>query len=520
MIEFKKFINPIGNFIYSVLENRGKLLAWVIGIVSVLYIIAFNAFCVDDAFITFRYGRNLIENGIWNWNATTELVEAYTSSLYGFLCIIPHALNMSPALFFDLFSLFILYFLYKKIKNNSETKYSLFLTLFILLLSPITFVHLSSGLETPLFVLVMFDSYLLFSKIIEKNENKYKRLYFNFLLLPFIRPDGALVSLILFIALVYKKRAIKNFGFLSLMGLIGVVYFYVRYKYFGYLLPNPIYEKYSSPPEWLFMHNLRGAKIFIILMFTSFIAGQKKFVDLIAVVISLIFVYCYAKAELMMNYSFRFFFQALIPAILFITLRINKKNNILMILMIASILYYINNSFRGINYSYNYMYSLNNSYGEFGRAVSEFKDDKFVLATGDCGILPYEAGWNVVDLMGLANVEIAHNNISVKYLKKVNPDLILGYSRTDGKPNIDDTGISFTTLRDKVVNEYVNMDDRYEYVDSFSNGSYYMVSYLRKDNVKFNEVSKVIKDVSLKTKDFFDFGFWNVLKFNMNFYFS
>jgi hypothetical protein len=71
-------------------------------------------FTVDDAFITFRYGYNLVNHGIWNWNPDNDLVEAYTSGLYAALSILPHAFHIPVVLFFKLIGLScLLWFLWR-----------------------------------------------------------------------------------------------------------------------------------------------------------------------------------------------------------------------------------------------------------------------------------------------------------------------------------------------------------------------------------------------------------------------
>ena len=69
----------------------------------------FSRFTVDDAFITFRYGKNLIDFGIWNYNPSNiDMVQAYTNPIYAVLGIIPNLFNWDVVLFFKLFSILLL----------------------------------------------------------------------------------------------------------------------------------------------------------------------------------------------------------------------------------------------------------------------------------------------------------------------------------------------------------------------------------------------------------------------------
>ena len=48
--------------------------------VAVLAILAFPPSAADDAYITFRYARNLAEHGELNWNVGEDPVEGYTGA--------------------------------------------------------------------------------------------------------------------------------------------------------------------------------------------------------------------------------------------------------------------------------------------------------------------------------------------------------------------------------------------------------------------------------------------------------
>jgi hypothetical protein len=102
----------------------------------------FSRFTVDDAFIGWRYAKNLIDFGIWNYNPSNfDLTNAYTSPLLTFLSIIPEILGINVVLFFKLFFLinaFIVYFVVSdRLKDNS-------LLLIIFFALPSTIIHIFS----------------------------------------------------------------------------------------------------------------------------------------------------------------------------------------------------------------------------------------------------------------------------------------------------------------------------------------------------------------------------------------
>ena len=55
-------------------------------------------FTTDDAYITFRYGRNLAEGAGLTWNPTGPMVEGYSNFLYVLLSALVIASGMSLAM--------------------------------------------------------------------------------------------------------------------------------------------------------------------------------------------------------------------------------------------------------------------------------------------------------------------------------------------------------------------------------------------------------------------------------------
>ena len=110
----------------------------------------YSRFTVDDAFITWRYGKNLVEHGIWNYNPTTlDLTQSYTNPIYAILSIIPAFFAIDVVFFFKIVAtlkilVFSVWFL--RITQLS------WLMILLLLSIPATIVHAYSGLETFLFV--------------------------------------------------------------------------------------------------------------------------------------------------------------------------------------------------------------------------------------------------------------------------------------------------------------------------------------------------------------------------------
>ncbi len=83
--------------------NQIKLLQYkyyFILIISLTFYAYVNSFIQDDAFITFRYSKNLALYGELNWNLGDSLkVEGYSNFLWMLIMVIPEKLNVDVQAF-------------------------------------------------------------------------------------------------------------------------------------------------------------------------------------------------------------------------------------------------------------------------------------------------------------------------------------------------------------------------------------------------------------------------------------
>ena len=83
-------------------ESRTTLWIALALLAGLFWTVLFFQFTVDDAYISFRYAKMLVEHHVWNWNPSGARVESYTSATYTVLAIVPALLHLPTALFFKL----------------------------------------------------------------------------------------------------------------------------------------------------------------------------------------------------------------------------------------------------------------------------------------------------------------------------------------------------------------------------------------------------------------------------------
>ncbi len=230
---------------------------WIVVIGAVLYgayqVISYRWVC-DDAFISFRYARNLV-NGLGLVFNAGERVEGYTNFLWTMIMAAGMVVKLDPVplsewlgaiSFFVTVGLFG-YFSYRLFRSK-ESGASLWLpfTSIALLLHRDSQIFATSGLETSLVTALVSGSFVLLV-LAERNRS----LLIAGLILAaalLTRPDTmpfCAVSLI-FIG-VTRRPVIKSLLLLlAPMALIYLPYWIIRYNYYGYPFPNTYYAKSAN----------------------------------------------------------------------------------------------------------------------------------------------------------------------------------------------------------------------------------------------------------------------------------
>lgn len=202
----------------------------------------FIDFVVDDAFISYRYAKNLVRGNGMVFNLG-EKVEGYTNFLWVILISIFMRVGANPVIVSKVFgivsSFLLLYGTYLMGKKLLDSKYPHdLIALFLLSVSPCIAVWAVGGLETVFFAaLVVWAIYFSFST---------KYLLFSpylFILASMTRPEGVLFFLITLAYMLIVRRYRDSLGSLIRFLLFGGIYFVWRLYYFGNLLPNTFYAK-------------------------------------------------------------------------------------------------------------------------------------------------------------------------------------------------------------------------------------------------------------------------------------
>lgn len=429
-------------------EAIRKVSLFFIFVVSAVNLWVFARFTVDDAFITWRYGKNLIEHGIWAYNPFEfDLTQAYTNPIYALFSIIPASIGADPVLAFKVLSIVLLLAFLVQFLALVERNALTLSMLAIFVFAPKTLLHVFSGLET--FLYVALTAFLFIA--LDRRAFGIATALTSILVLT--RPEAWLLAALVpaFVFATTKQDRLKS-AFRVLLPIVAVMgfYFAAHYFHFGEFLPNTYFAKTFSE----FSHSDAVKLILALspLIVLALLPGRQVF--FLAYIHTVILVGKYLTSTLAMNYGDRFVFHVFGPLFLFTFYKLHRhissarnsenetlsdirprgKNLILTLCLatsgfLAGYYYDAHNYLRFINY-YPRLLSV---HGEFGRALRDLTENGEVrgVAMGDAGIAAYHADLPNLDLLGLGSRMVTRNGIDPTLIGIYDPDVIVFYGAQD-----------------------------------------------------------------------------------------
>ena len=490
-------------------------------IIIIALIIGFFLFVqttVDDAFICFRYGYNLINNGIWNWNINNEKAEAYTSFSYMMLSVFPSLLNIQPHLFFKAFTFLVLLLLCYRLYINNSNKFGIFFVLLFIVANWQTHVHIYACLET------LFLVFLITETLLQLNKEKINQiiLWFLALLLPLTRPEAVAFSFLIFLYIVFiKKEKIHTKSFLFFVCL-GFVYYAWRFFYFGLPFPLSFYHKsVSGNMGWIgVIYNTYTSWQYILLAIALFFLVERHKLAKYSLITSLLIYYLlYSTSTLLMNYANRFAFQIFMPSILFslfIIIQLYpekiKEAGIFSCFFVLAISYkgvfdkmplaFFEASTISVNYKASYVYQY--SYYNIGKHLQKIENrENLKILSGDAGIIPYLSNAKCYDFNGLANKHLSRKIIDKSYFDEINADLII----IGPAPNIDFAVDSLKNIKQSMVQTLylTEKSDRYTRLSKtipFYSDAIHFIFYVKKESLYKKDLEHQLSKAILFSENF------------------
>jgi len=449
-------------------EGEGKKDGLLIGaalfsIIGHLFLFWLSAqifsYTIDDAYITFRYSKNLAAGFGPTYNPGQPPVEGYTTFLWMLLMTLPHLFGVNVATFskivgilltcgtFSLISL-LTFTLTRQFTLKARIQFGAFAS-YLLAMLPITAIHSIAGMETTLFIFLI--SLMVYSVSVGILDNS-RLLYWSPLMglaIGMTRPEGNAITLLLlacgwFLSAQTIRKRLTWFS-LGLYVLPGALYFTWRFLYYDLILPLPFYMKIlhgtglfggSSEVGSYLIYLLPSISV---LLLVGILRMRKEHFAIIIPIVFLLIFYLFPVHA--MGFNWRFIYPAtpfisVLVAIGGITVyellcgQIQSNKAWEPFLLVGFLLIGLGN-LSGLNNvirQHNFYGAGISKYKSFGTILSDYSNNhEMTLATGDAGTLPYYSDWQVIDLFGLNSKELAFDTIPLYSLlfEKQPVDLIL-----------------------------------------------------------------------------------------------
>lgn len=488
----------------KLLQNKNILIVSIL-LAIVLGFFLFVQTTVDDAYICFRYGYNLIHEGIWNYNADHNLIEAYTSFTYMLLSVFPPLLNVQPQLFFKIISFVFFLLIVRKIYISIEDKRSALLVIFFFVANWQTHVHVYACLETIFWVWLLLEIFTLLHQQTISNS-KQSKLWFFALLLPLTRPEGAVISVFIFIYIVVIKKEKIYFPSLVCFAFVGLAYFVLRYLYFGLPLPLSFYHKSvgnNLGPLGLVYNSLTIWQYLLTFVLLFVLAKQNKLFKYTALLMLFIYYFFYGTSALLMNYANRFGFQLFYPVFIFALIILfqhikhkQKQTSLAMLLFIflislKGLLAHNIVEISSIKNNALFSYAMQKGHIKVGKAIGKINAKELKVMLGDAGVIPYLGKATFIDVQGLADVHLSRNKIDKQYFGTVNPDLVILVSFSKNPAYLaQDKGTM------GILYGIITSTNNYQYAGTLAamQGYYNLFFYIKKDSKFKEELNKNLNE--------------------------
>lgn len=402
-------------------------------------LVAFWPFTVDDAYITLRYSAHLAAGLGPDWNPGEAPAEGYTTFLWMALMALPHRLGLdgitaakATGTACMIGAVAVTGLCAARIAGDlppAPRRFAGCAAAFMLACVPATSVHAVSGMETGLFTLLVTAHTLALIALCDTPRPRLTWLVAGLgLAAALTRPEAnLLVAVSASVALLrLQPDARRRLALAVLLAhvLPGAAYFAWRVGHYGQLLPLPFYVKTTAEPALLagradaldFVYDLTIRRFYVCapLFYGLWTYGRRLAAPLGAA--AALFVFYLFPAHIM-AFDWRYLFPIL-PLLVAVTAaglaHATQRLGAPLAAVRAATAVLIAVGYLGgidahIQGKVDYGAGLARAHIPIGRALARVRDQvaRPLLASLDCGAIPYYSGWITLDTYGLNDATIA-----------------------------------------------------------------------------------------------------------------
>ena len=426
--------------------TNGNSRLGTVSLITILFLLVFHMagyahIDTDDAYISFRYARNLFRGNGLVFNPG-ERVEGYTNFLWTILMVPSFAANFDPMtwarILGGLCSLCCIIALAVFARSYRQ---AILATLWLALHPPFAYWSVD-GLETPMFTMLVTFAVLLWWR---KESPRLAAILF--VLASLTRPEGVLFFVVTLLTswLLSRQSRTSQWQAALIFVICYGIYFFARYTYYGYLLPNTFYAKtggdsrISSGLAYICDHAFRKWwPIYTLGLVSTATVHRRRQLALISIVLSYLAYVAWTGGDWMAQHRFIvpiLPLSSFMAADVFSSLPRTRHRRIASISLILIVTcFLISGAIPTWQSVYKVPWKIDPNQNkadvliELGLWFHAHTDPATVIAVVPAGKIPYFADRYTIDMRGLADVHIAHLPIVSPGLmghEKRDPDYVL-----------------------------------------------------------------------------------------------
>ncbi|QWF77749.1 hypothetical protein [Amycolatopsis sp. CA-230715] len=406
-------------------------------------------FTIDDAFISFRYAKNLADGHGPVWNLTGQPVEGFTNFAWVAWSAVGSLLGIALPLFTKITSLVLgaatLYLLVSTGRRYAGLGGAIVAGGAFALFVP-TYFHLTGGLETTAFAAVLLRVAVLGLRVLDQQRIRDWELPLLLLLAGTLRPEGVVAALPAFLVWIWhERRRVPPRWFTAAAVLLGGAYFVWRWQFYGHLLPNTFYVKFGHLDAG-YLWSVHTAKVLaplILLTLALIVRRATRAAGLLLIATVAVTYATYAVSGPTMDFLDRFADHAF--PILCLGAGIAMKGLLprpaaaLAGTVAVAWTAYFGAVAPDLPATANYGPDLQRTHVAIGKALAsaDVPEAARTLAVSDAGAIPYYSGWHTIDYIGLNDAAIAHGADPTRVVTAARPTVVV-ITSTGATPGVID----------------------------------------------------------------------------------
>ena len=416
----------------------------------------------EDAVILYEYAKNLAQTGLITYGGASVPIEGATDFLWMVVIAFFKVFGINEfvtALFINFLCLAIMASLFK---NSIEKT----LVGAAFLLTPFLYSSLS-GFST-----ITFSALYVIAIKLLLDRSKY--LYFSILVLCLVRPDGVVWGTGLVMMRMLQCKNFDEFkgelrSGLSWLVFPGLIYFMLRYWYFGELFPLPFLVKSSGHANLLIFHlgSLKAIGVVLLPVILTVIAQLKDKKEATQfILLFLLPVIFYAAMRLEQNVGNRFLAPMFFGGLYLLSRQYEIRATIIFVLVSAFSMFSI-----AVNTANSVANSSNENIYYLAKDLKQIHGKMLIT---EAGRLTYYSDWRSDDSWGLNTPKYAHRLITSEDVRQGNYDLIVahcGLDLLDPKHDLTHDGRRSWTNQCKALVSAIKQGDFSVYLVPFLNES-------------------------------------------------